>query len=63
MKNVVPLRFDAPASFVTPNPVLQEVVVDNKIPLFPAFPAFISVCRAAAPKILIYFGERICNIV
>jgi len=63
MKNVVPLRFDAPASFVTPSPVLQEVVVDNKIPFFPAFPAFISVCRAAAPKILIYFGERICNIV
>jgi len=57
MKNIVPLSFTAPIPFV---PILKEVVVDHKIALFPTIA---SAFRAAAPKLMIYFGERLCNFV
>jgi hypothetical protein len=52
MKNVVPLAFVWP-------PVLEQVIIigDGMRTLF------FAASRAAAPKLLPYFGERICNFV
>jgi hypothetical protein len=52
MKNIVPLAFTWP-------PVLEQVIIvgDGVRTLY------FATCRAAAPKLLPYFGERICNFV
>jgi len=52
MKNIVPLAFTWP-------PVLEQVIIVGDGVKNICFAA----CRAAAPKLLLYFGERICNFV
>jgi hypothetical protein len=58
MKNVVPLQFSV-VPYTEPPPVLNDIVVIN----VPLFNSCVSVSRAAAPKLVIYTGERICTIV
>jgi hypothetical protein len=58
MKNVVPLPFSPVPQVRAPEP-LKEVLIVN----IPLFTSSVSISRAAAPKLNVYLGERICNIV
>lgn len=51
MKNIVPLVFK-------PTVLDKIIVVSDSI-----FMSYMSYCRATAPKLVVYYNERLCNFV